>query len=327
MTAPDAARSLQATAEAALREGDLAVAKKNIEKAADQYRESGSRRRLANAQVLQGNIARAAGDLDSAERHFRAALTTFFLLDDRYSAAHLLSAIAELHFIEGDYAEAADLNRQAVERMPGDVNALTGLAYAQWRAGSPADAQATFHQVLHWDPNTPLALAGRGQIRADLGQYEYALDDLDRALALQLNRDAEVDVRSARALALAGLGRVSEAEDELAMTMRIDPERPRTRLRAGRIAAILGHQEQMREELERALAGRPSLSSVEQESARRILQRLGSVSPPASLANSISCWFSSRSQKRRNSAFGLQRTPKPGGGGPRQRLGAGGPAV
>src|ERR1019366_6522606 len=106
---------------------------------------------------------------------------------------HVLGA----NFIEDDYAEASELNRQAAERMPGDVGALTGLAYAQWYAGSPADAEATFYEVLRWDHNAALALAGRGQIRADLDKFGHALDDLDRALSLGLNREAEVDARSA----------------------------------------------------------------------------------------------------------------------------------
>jgi tetratricopeptide (TPR) repeat protein len=257
----------------ALREGNLAVAEKAIAEAADRYQKLGSSRRLADARVLQGDIARAAGDLAGAERHFRAALRAFFLLEDRYAAARLLSTLADLHFVEGDYVAAADLNRQAVERMPGDTSALTRLAYAEWYAGSPADGEAVFDQVLRWDPNTVLALAGRGQIRADLGRYEEALEDLDRALASQLSRDAEIDARSARGLALAGLGRTTEAEDELETALRMDPEHALTRLRAGRIAAVLGDQERMRAELERGLTADPSVPALEQESARRILHR------------------------------------------------------
>src|SRR5215831_6512061 len=187
--APAARRAvsgLQAAAEAALREGNLAVAEKTIAEVANRYQELGSSRRLADALVLQGDIARAAGDLAGAERHFRAALRAFFLLEERYAAARLLSTLGDLHFVEGDYAAAADLNRQAVERMPGDSSALTRLAYAEWYAGSPADGEAVFDLVLRWDPNTGLALAGRGQIRTDLGRYELALEDLDRALTSQL---------------------------------------------------------------------------------------------------------------------------------------------
>src|ERR1035441_6659269 len=59
--------TLQATAEAELREGNLVAAQRHIEKAAAEYREAGNRRRLANAGVLQGEIARAAGDLVNAK--------------------------------------------------------------------------------------------------------------------------------------------------------------------------------------------------------------------------------------------------------------------
>jgi tetratricopeptide (TPR) repeat protein len=269
-----AAGNAHALAEAAFREGDLIAAKRNSAEAADNYQAAGDWRGMADARVLQADIARAADDPVSAERYFRAALSIFLILEDAYSAARMLSALGELHFIAGDYVEAADLHRQAVERMPGDVTALTGLAYAQWLAGSPADAEATFDQVLHWDSAIPMALAGRGQVRADLGRHENALDDLDRALRFPLDRDVEADARSARALALAGLGRVAEARKELAVSLQLEPDRPRSRLRAARVAAILGHREEMLAEIQRALNGRPSLSSVERDSANRLLNSL-----------------------------------------------------
>lgn len=259
--------------DSAVDEGDLAAAKRNI---ADQKvrQASGDLRRFANASLRHAEVARTAGDSSGSERYFREALSMFIVLDDRYSSARVLSMIADLRYLDGDYLAAADLNRQAVERMPGDVQALTGLAYAQWRAGSPADAEATFNEVLRWDSRMALALAGRGQIRADLGRYDDALDDLDQALALQLAREAETDARSARALALAGLGRAAEAHEELATILERDPKRARSRLRAGRIAAILGEQDNIRSEIELALSGQPALSSAEREAARRVLLAL-----------------------------------------------------
>jgi tetratricopeptide (TPR) repeat protein len=260
-------------ADTALDEGDLVTAGGNIA-GAGACQASADLRRFANACVRRANVARAAGDSSGAERHFREALSMFIVLDDRYSAARALSMIADLRYLDGDYTAAADLNRQAVDRMPRDLQALTGLAYAQWRAGSPADAEATFDEVLRWDSRMALALAGRGQIRADLGRYKYALDDLDQALELRLARDAETDTRSARALALAGLGRVAEAHQELTTILERDRERARSRLRAGRVAAILGERDKIRTEIELALSGRPALSSSEREAARRVLLAL-----------------------------------------------------
>jgi len=229
----------QEAAEAALRAGDLVTAERKIAEATAAYEAAGDLRRFAGSRVVHGEIARARRDYTAAERYYREALSAFLVLEDQFSAARMLVAIADLRYKAGDFMEAADLNRQAVDRMPGDVVALTGLAYAQWRDGSPADAEATFDQALRWDSETALALAGRGQVRADLGRYERALDDLDRALRFSLTRETETDVRSARALALAGLGREAEALDELSASLRHDPERARSRSRADRIAAIL----------------------------------------------------------------------------------------
>ena len=265
-------------ADSALDEGDPANTERNIANT-KAHQAPGGLRRFANASLRHAEVAQAAGDPSGAERYFREALSMFIVLDDRYSAARTLSMIADLRYLDGDYLAAADLNRQAVERMPGDVQALTGLAYAQWRAGSPADAEATFNEVLRWNSKVALALAGRGQIRADLGRYEYALDDLDQALALQLAGEAETDTRSARALALAGLGRAVEAHEELAKSLERDPKRARSRLRAGRVAAVLGEQDKIPDEIELALSGHPALSSAEREAARRVL-RAAAGTPP-----------------------------------------------
>jgi len=115
----------------------------------------------------------------TAVRSLRAARSLYIMLDDGYWAARALASLAEILLSQGDYQQAAELSNQAADGIPGDTEALTTLAYAQWQAGSPADAEMTFSLVLHWDADTADALAGRGQVRADLGSYSLALDDLD----------------------------------------------------------------------------------------------------------------------------------------------------
>ena len=251
---------------------DIEAARLDAARAVAEYRAAGDWRGLASARQRQAGLAESAGDLAGAEEYLRAALSIYIMISDSYSAGRSLASLAHLRFLAGDYIGAADLDRQAVERLPGDTEALTGLAYAEWQAGSPADAEVTFSQVLRWASDTVTALAGRGQVRADLGNYGEALDDLDRALRFPMDRDAQADARSARALALAGLGRTDEAQDELLASFRL-ADRARTRLRAGRIAALSGHREEARAEVERALTGRPALSRSEKESASRLLLR------------------------------------------------------
>jgi tetratricopeptide (TPR) repeat protein len=219
---------------------EVETARADAARAADERESAGDWRGLADARRRQADLDRSAGDLDQAEDHLRAARSLYIMLDDGYWAARALASLAEIRLSRGDYQKAAQLSNQAADGIPGDTEALTTLAYAEWQAGSPADAEMTFSLVLHWDADTADALAGRGQVRADLGSYSLALDDLDRALKFPLDADAEADVHSARALALAGLGRAADAQADLAESLRLVPGRPRTKGRADRIATLFG---------------------------------------------------------------------------------------
>jgi tetratricopeptide (TPR) repeat protein len=230
MSTADAATSLDAAG--------LDAARSEAARTAADCEASKDWRGLAVARRRQGEIAQAAGSLDDAEKHLRAALSLYVMLDDGYSAALVLVSLARIQLAIGDYVAAVDLSRQAAERVPGDTEALTILANAEWAAGSPADAEVTFSQVLRWDADAAPALAGRGEVRADRGSYALALDDLDRALKLGLERAAEADARSARALALAGLGRSAKARTELAESLRLTPGSARVLRRARRIEAL-----------------------------------------------------------------------------------------
>jgi tetratricopeptide (TPR) repeat protein len=271
---PATPAAFAAAAQAALLEGNFPSAYRFARLAAARYRESGNDRRFAHALMLQGDIARTEGNLSSAGESFRAALSTFAMLEDRNSTVRMLSALADVHFAAGDYHTAADLQSQAVGRLPTDVSALIGLGYAQWYGGSPANAEATFSQAINWDLGAIRAFAGRGQVRAEMREYAAALADLDYALAAGLPSADEPDARSARALALTALGRADEAERDLAAARAAVPGRARTLLRASRIAAIRGQAELAHEELERALSARPPLPAREAAAARRLLAAL-----------------------------------------------------
>jgi tetratricopeptide (TPR) repeat protein len=268
------AGEFRAEAEALLSAGDLAGAQQLIARAVDSYSNAEDKRRLAHTLELQGKIARAKGDLNAAEQIFHRALYQFSILEDITSQVRLLSALGDIYSSQGDYAKAVQYHQDAIQRLPADVHALTGLGYAQWYWGSPADAEATFTRALGWNHNEGQALAGRGQVRVELHEYPAALADLDRAITLGLPLDNEIDARSARAVIFADLGREDEADRELRAARYQDPDRPRTRLRAGRVAAALGHTKQARHELEHALQAEPPLPPTDREIALRLLGRL-----------------------------------------------------
>jgi tetratricopeptide (TPR) repeat protein len=277
--APATPGALQAAAETALAEGDFASAHRFAQRAVDAYRELGDNRRLAYALVLQGDIARIGGDLASAEENLQAALSTFASIDDSNLTARALSALADVHFSGGDYQRAAEFQREAIDRRPTDVQALVGLGYALWYGGSPADAEVTFAQALTWDAESASALGGRGQVRAEMREYDDALADLDIALILGLAPVDEIDAQSARALALAGLGRGEDASTALAAARIQDPDRPRTLRRAARIAALRDDRTLAMGEVERALAATtPPLPPWDASDARRLLAALRAAS-------------------------------------------------
>ena len=270
------AADFRAAAEAALGTGDFGGARRLVDIAVDAYRGLGDSRGLAHAFDLRGEIARVEGDLDAARLSFSEALYEFSVLEDAPAEARLLSALGDVYSALGDYVKAVELHREASQLVPADVDALTGLGYAQWHWGSPADAEATFTKALSWNRDKGRALAGRGQVRVELREYPAALVDLDRAITLGLALDNEIDARSARAVALADLGREDEADRELRAARFYDPQRARTRLRAGRVAVALGQTARARDELEHALRARPPLPPADESTARRLLAELGS---------------------------------------------------
>jgi len=274
LPAPATPVALSAAAEAALAEGNFPSAHRFARAAAANYRQAGDSRRMAYALVLEGDIARSEGDLNAAQQNLQAALSEFAILEDRNSTVRTLSALANVYFLDGDYQTAADFDRQAVERLPTDVQALIGLGYALWYGGSTADADATFTQALSWDGSSASALAGRGQVRAEMREHAAALADLDSAFAGELPPAEQIDARSARALALAGLSRDEEADRDLAMARALDPGAGRTQRRAARIAALRGDRVLAADQARRALQASPPLPPWDEADARHLLETL-----------------------------------------------------
>ena len=81
---------------------------------------------------------------------------------------------------------------------------IANRADAYRRLGETDRALADYEVVLKIETSNPRALLGRGLVRAEAGEHFTAVSDLRRAIAGGLDRP---DVRYARALSLAALGR------------------------------------------------------------------------------------------------------------------------
>ncbi len=86
---------------------------------------------------------------------------------------------------------------------------------ANWYSDQLVEAADDYTQILSLAEDAAAALSARGQVYAEMGEFELALADLDRALALAERQDADRTLIAytlgGRGLTLAGLGRFDEA--------------------------------------------------------------------------------------------------------------------
>jgi tetratricopeptide (TPR) repeat protein len=208
----------------------------------------------AEAESFLGGIALQRGRHESAERRYRRAAELFEALQDQTAVGRLLASLGELRFARGEYAAAVEELQGALLRLPGDPTVQIELARALSCSGQARAAIAVYGGVLTIAPESAAGLSGRGQTLADLGEAATALDDLGRLAALHPDYGQRPDVRSARALALAELGRHDEAAPEISAARRDAPGDGAVLLRAARVAGAVGDTESARGLARRALA-------------------------------------------------------------------------
>ncbi len=93
--------------------------------------------------------------------------------------------------------------------MPSDLAIQIDLARALRDSGQLWAATAVLGATLTIAPGTVEALVERGLIRIETGEFSYALDDLDNAIRLLPSIGQRAEIRSARAIAQARLGRTA----------------------------------------------------------------------------------------------------------------------
>jgi cytochrome c-type biogenesis protein CcmH/NrfG len=206
-TGTNAAASLTA-AEGALAAGDLAL---SARRAAEAARTSGRRdlRTRAAAMSCLGQVAARGGDDREAESHYRAAAVLFEVLQDQAGTGRLLAELGRILLRRGRYAEAVGQLQGAEARLPGDPAVQLDLARALRRSGQLLAATAVLGATLTVAPEAVDALVERGLIRIETEEFSSALEDLDSAARLQPAVGEQAEIRSARAVALARLGRTA----------------------------------------------------------------------------------------------------------------------
>ena len=276
---PDAARAKEAEEKLAWAEHFLVrqmydEAEQYAVDARELYEDGGDQWAAANAVAFLGDIEASRGPerVDRALEVYLEAGQRLRDIHDDQALCRVLTARGRLLFDQDRLKEAtAELN-EAVALDPTNLEAAQALAKALWYSGAYEQALEAFSRCLRIDPLSLDVLNGRGQLLADLGHSHEALTDLDLLLTLGPDMFTEAYARSARALALEGLGRSLDADRDLKLALDITPENAWAHLRRAKILEHRGKTSDARRALKQALASRePPLTDAQRVEAQAML--------------------------------------------------------
>jgi tetratricopeptide (TPR) repeat protein len=116
--------------------------------------------------------------------------------------------------------EAPDEFDQAISSNPGDARAWARRGDARRDSGDYERALGDYGKAIALDPDNPFTLIWRAETLRCLGRYDAALADASRAIKLD---PRNADVYAARAIVYRDMGRSEEAIADLDRVMSLDP--------------------------------------------------------------------------------------------------------
>lgn len=166
------------------------------------------------------------GDVQRSQEDLESALSSAPERAEELEVSQLLmkafAASQQEHFAEAIEAASAVLALQ-----PDNTDARLARARASWYSEGFVEALQDFEFVLQQgDEQNLRALGGRGQIHAELGEYQLALQDLETAVELgRRQNDMTLPyLLSGLGKALTGLGRFAEATAAFEESFALQPQ-------------------------------------------------------------------------------------------------------
>jgi tetratricopeptide (TPR) repeat protein len=217
--------------------------------------------------VQLGNLLFARGDLRGAERQYLRSLAAL------PNYVHALAGLARIRAAEGQTDAAAELYREAIERVP-LPEFVIGLGETLEAAGHTEEAREQYELVRAMQR----LLAANG-VDADLELALFEADHGDPQHALAMARDAYarrpgIKAADTLAWALYRAGAYDEARRYADEALRLGIQDSLLHYHAGMIARAQGDEEVARRHLEQALALNPNFAPLQAEAARSALEQL-----------------------------------------------------
>lgn len=212
-----------------------------------------------------GEAVFARGDYDTAEKHYRDALTTF---PDYYRAQ---ASLGRLLAARGDLGGAIELYEKVVKRLP-DPSFIAMLGDLYRLAGKEKESSAQYALVEQ--------IARLSELNGVLYNRQlavfYADHDLKAGESYALAKkefDVRRDIYGADALAWAALkaGKIPEAQSAIREALRLNTPDAKLFYHAGMIARAAGDQNASRDFLQRALKLNPKFDPLQATLAAKAL--------------------------------------------------------
>ncbi len=241
---------------------------------------------LAAAYSSRGSAWIQKGEHEKADADFQQAIAC----DPGQAEAFVIERLlleASYFGRQEEYEEAISRATEAIELDDNCLPAYTIRAGAYWYSEQLVEAIDDYTQLIERNDEDDFhAHAGRGQVYAELGEFDLALADLDHAVALAAARNGGrgptktnlAYVFNGRALALAGLGRFDEAWQDFERSQRDAPGNAWCEYNRGLVFHRQGRASQAAACFQQALEKTdPPLSPAKRDRARGFLKRFGDV--------------------------------------------------
>jgi tetratricopeptide (TPR) repeat protein len=181
---------------------------------------------LGEAYSGRGNIWIHKGEPEKAAEDYREAIQ----LDPGSAEGYILQRLlveATYYHQQARYPEAIEKAGEALEIDPECWPAYHTRAAAYWYSELFVDAVADYTRVMDLTGGSYIACSGRGQVYAEMGEYDRAVADLNRALELAGDDPAPAAAAyplCGRGLAHAGLEQYEDALRDLEESLRLCPQ-------------------------------------------------------------------------------------------------------
>lgn len=128
---------------------------------------------------------------------------------------------------QGQFEDASEMARRALEIEPNSAMAHSTLGQAAAAGGDLDTAESSFQRAVELDPNTARAHAGLADIHYSRENFQAAVDAATAALNLNDQLTAAYGIRG---LANNALGNSAEAQGDLSMAVTVNPDDPAANL-------------------------------------------------------------------------------------------------